>query len=218
MRVQDLMGKMESMSKQKMAEERFESARASSPSPPSQQQLQQQQTPPRSGKSSAKSSLRVLTSPSSGQISGEVSADDRTPPPSSSSSSTSSSSSHSESTSTAAAPTGDDVPKQGVATFVCSGLEVSQPQVDGMAWVSDGSIHFEGMFKKQKKRIKVDIVDILALKKSWGLFGGEGIDIYAKKDRIVFLRHFQDGIRDAAYQAIEKEVNAAGVTLQQPTK
>ena len=141
--------------------------------------------------------------------------------PSSFSSTVSPSSSSSSSSETISSPTTTTTPpakRSGEPSFNCSALEVSQPQIDGSMWVNNRSIHFEGMFKKQKRYIKVDIAEIMALKKSWGLFGGEGIDIYATKDRIVFLRHFTDKNRDAAYQAIEREVAVAGITLQQPTK
>ena len=97
--------------------------------------------------------------------------------------------------------------------FACSALEVSQPQIDGKVWITDHSIEFEGMFKDQKRTVKVALTAILAIKKSWGMFGGDGIDIYAAKDVIVFYRHFQPNTRDTVYDALVAAIKASGLSV-----
>jgi len=116
--------------------------------------------------------------------------------------------------SSSSTPTHNPSNRSGSGKFTCSALEVSQPQIYGSMWVHKGMIHFEGVYKKRKRTISLEVNCILALKKSWGLFGGDGIDIYATKDRIIFFRHFEEN-RDQAYDAIEAEVKALGVQLLQ---
>lgn len=109
--------------------------------------------------------------------------------------------------------------QQGIAgdpnqqTFPCSALEVSQPQIDGQIWITSESIQFEGTYKDEKRTVRVALLAILALKKSWGMFGGEGIDIYAKKDVIVFFRHFSPSTRDVVYDQLISALNALGHSI-----
>lgn len=96
--------------------------------------------------------------------------------------------------------------------YACSALEVSQPQIEGHLWIGKGMLQFEGIHQKAKRAISLEISTIIALKKSWGMFGGDGIDIYAKQDRIIFLRHMNNS-RDHVYEALHGEIVALGLSI-----
>lgn len=208
MRVQDLIGKMQSMATKKrdddlgspgISDHHHHHHQQMASNPESHESLVESAGAPSSSKFSAaasSSSNSAVQSPSLSPMSSRPS----TPSPPSSSKSAN----------------GDvKSPKVAVTTpsiaeFSCSALEVSQPQIDGKMWVTSTYIEFEGMFKEQKRTVRVALTSILAIKKSWGMFGGDGIDIYATKDVIVFFRHFQAKARDEAYDKLIAAIQASG--------
>jgi hypothetical protein len=78
--------------------------------------------------------------------------------------------------------------------------------------MAKGCIMFEGGVKRTRRTIQLDVTTILAIKKSWGLFGGDGLDIYATKDKILFLRHLKEN-RDAFFADLQVELDAAGMKV-----
>lgn len=218
LRFQDLMGKMETMSHLagKLKEDEDTLDNFDGPSPPPGSSRSSQITSP-----SLSPSPSRPTTPSPPHSSGAT--DARRPSAGSttnqsmtpnSSSSSLSSPIVASSPSTGSSPLSSPSKASKSKVYTCSALEVSQPQIDGSMWVQNGTIHFEGLYKKRKRVITLEISCILALKKSWGLFGGDGIDIYATKDRIIFFRHFTEN-RDQAYDTIQAGVDALGIQLVQ---
>ena len=196
MRVQDLIGKMQSMTKTKRENDLENSLpdhhHQQLPSNESHESLLTESMP--SAKFSAAASSSSNSAVQSPSISPQSSRPATPSPPSS----------------TTLAKTPSSPAVRVAESFTCSALEVSQPQIDGKMSVTERSIDFDGLFKQQKRTVKVQLTSILAIKKSWGMFGGDGIDIYAEKDVIVFYRHFEANTRDSAYEKIIAALKAIG--------